>query len=132
MVSGEQEVTRDIFKKLEVLTCYFSLFTISILIFKVPLIIVSWISNLHNYATIIARDYAPQLYNETQVVLAVIVGTVSIVFLLMLVANWAIQLLSVVRLINFLTLNKWKRAVMYFLLVPLTLLYTHDVFALLY
>ena len=66
------------------------------------------------------------------VVFAKIVGTLNIVFLLMVLANLVIQLVAIVRLINFLTLSKWMRAPMYLLLVPLTLLYTHDVFALLF
>ena len=77
-------------------------------------------------------DLPPQNYSEALVIVTKIVGTLSIVFFLMFLANLVIQLTTIVRLVKFLTFNKWKRTVMYILLVPLTLLYVHDVFALLY
>ena len=61
-----------------------------------------------------------------------IVGTLTIMFFLLFLANLVVQLATFVRLVKFLTFKKWIRTVMYFLLIPFTLLYINDVFSLLY
>ena len=56
---------------------------------------------------------------------------IIIVLFVMFMANQVIQLLSLGRIVRFMTEKKWIRVMIYIILAPLTLLYTHDVFAML-
>ena len=63
---------------------------------------------------------------------AICVDLLIIIFIAMFLINTTVQLLSLIRLMNFLIKPKWARGIIYILLISLALLYMHDVFAMLF
>ena len=60
--------------------------------------------------------------------MAIAVNIIILLILIGLLMTYAVQLISIVKLFNFVTRSKWVRGFLYFMLVPFSVLYINENF----
>ena len=117
------------FKKLKHLMRFYMIFISATLAFQFPLLV-------SNYSIVEGFNYmdyhGEQLFDKLTVILTIAVDILIIVFFLIFMINLFLQILSLGRLVKFLTRSLCSRVTIYIILVPLAFLYTHDVIAMLF
>ena len=131
VVKDDQETTFNMFQKLKFLKRYQQVFIGTLLIFETPMMMYSAFQILHIADHKQDLIYQEQYYSALRAALTIVVDIMIMVFFIVFLANVGFQLISLDRLMRFLTDNKITRFSLYCLVVPLTLLYVHNIFSML-
>ena len=116
------------FKKLSFLKSYYLVFIAAVFAFQATILITTY-TDLAKYFK--NANYDPQEYNQTLVIMTILVDGLSLLFALLFFGNYLIQLLSFTRITCFATENKWIRASLLIIMIPISFLYANDVMAML-
>ena len=131
VVKDDQETTYNMFQKLKFLRRYQQVFIFTLLIFETPMMMYSAFQILEIADYKQNFNFQDQYYSAQRAALTTVVDVLIMMFFVIFLANVSFQLISLDRLMRFLTDNKVARVSLYCLVIPLTMLYVHNIFSML-
>lgn len=124
VAQDECENTYHIFQKLQFIKSYNLSIMVPLFIFQIALNIHMIYDNTH---TLYEMDPDNFQFNTINIVLTKIVNSIVIVFTLALLINFAIQLVSIVRLIKFVCESNIIKYVLLIMLAPFSVVYINEI-----